>query len=350
MNVALVALVVLWWALIVYAVLGGADFGAGVWDLFAVGHNAKRQHQLINHALGPVWEANHVWLIFLIVGLFNVFPNAFYALSIALFFPFSIVLIGIVLRGAAFVYRYYALNETGMFARSWSKVFSVASVITPFFLGVSAAVVASGDLIDKTGVPRANYIAGMLTPFAVIIGLMAVALCATLAATYLVVEAHNDGDERLTESYRSKALIAGAVTAVLGALGLLLSISEAPVIWQGLLARAIPIVVATMIIGVATAVTLFLRHYRIARLLMIAETAFLLGSWGLSQYPYIIPPNYTIANSANDPAVITILLVGIVIGLIILLPSLYYLFSVFKLPYPVPGLRKLEQERQDQHR
>ncbi|GCE20252.1 cytochrome d ubiquinol oxidase subunit II [Dictyobacter kobayashii] len=351
MDVALVALVVLWWALIVYAVLGGADFGAGFWDLFAVGQSAKKQHQLINHALGPVWEANHVWLIFLIVGLFNVFPSAFYALSIALFFPFTIVLIGIVLRGSAFVYRYYALDESGLFARIWSRVFSATSVITPFFLGLSAAAVASGKLISSNGVPQANYLAAYFSPFALVIGVMAVALCATLAAIYLVVEARDtENDEALTESYRMKALIMGAITAVLGALGLLLSISEAPTIWQGMLTRAIPVVVATMLIGLATAITLFRRSYRIARILIIAETAFLLGSWGLSQYPYIIPPFYTIANSANEPTVIKVLLIGIVCGLVILLPSLYYLFSVFKLPYPIPGLRRSEQARQTQER
>src|SRR5204863_7734162 len=128
MSIALVALIVLWWALIVYAVLGGADFGAGVWDLFAFGRSAERQHDLINHALGPVWEANHVWLIFLIVGLFNVFPSAFAALSIALFVPFSLALVGIVLRGAAFIFRYYAINEHGAFARTWGRVFSVSSL------------------------------------------------------------------------------------------------------------------------------------------------------------------------------------------------------------------------------
>src|SRR5436189_4485087 len=121
MSIALIALIVLWWALIVYAVLGGADFGAGVWDLFAFGRSAEHQRNLINHALSPVWEANHVWLIFLIVGLFNVFPSAFASLSIALFVPFSILLIGIVLRGAAFIFRYYAVQTKGTFARTCGR-------------------------------------------------------------------------------------------------------------------------------------------------------------------------------------------------------------------------------------
>lgn len=340
MDVALIALIILWWGLIAYAVLGGADFGAGIWDLLAVGPQAQRQHRMINHALGPVWEANHVWLIFLIVGLFNVFPAAFASLSIALFFPFSIVLIGIVLRGAAFVFRYYSTNERERFAVWWGRVFSTTSLITPFFLGASAAAVASGRLLAADGSAHADLFASWTSPFALVIGTMAVLLCASLAAVYLTVEASSEGAHDLADAYRWKALVAGAITAVLGAVGLLLSITEAPLLWNGMLARAWPVVIATMLIGLGTAAALFFRRYGTARLLIIAEAAFLLGSWGLSQYPYIIPPHVTIDNAANDPTVIVTLLVAIGLGLLILLPSLYYLFSVFKLPYPVPGLRK----------
>lgn len=355
MSVALIALVVLWWALIVYAVLGGADFGAGVWDLFAFGRSAERQRDLVNHALGPVWEANHVWLIFLIVGLFNVFPSAFYSLSIVLFIPFTIVLIGIVLRGAAFVFQYYAVQTKGTFAHIWSPVFSAMSLITPFFLGVSAAAVASGNLLPPNGIPQATYIAGWTSPFAIVIGLMAVSLCATIAAVYLTVEAREtEHDEELADAYRLRAIIAGGVTAVLGVLGPLLSFSEAPILCQGLINHGLLVGIATMIIGLFTAGALFVRRYRLARVLIIAEAAFMLGTWGVAQYPYVIPPHATIANSSNDPAVISLLLVCIAIGLVILIPSLYYLFSVFKLPYPVPGLRRgkvykqAEQRQQEQ--
>jgi cytochrome d ubiquinol oxidase subunit II len=340
MNVALVALIILWWALITYAVLGGADFGAGVWDLFAIGRLADRQRNLINHALGPVWEANHVWLIFLIVGLFTIFPSAFSTLSIALFFPFSLALLGIVLRGAAFIYRYYAVKARGRFARSWGRVFSVSSLLTPFFLGASAAAVASGKLLPPDGIADATYITSGISPVALTIGVMAVTLCATIAAVYLTVEAkETEHDEELAESYRWKALIAGAITALLGALGLGLSPIQSPILWHGMLIRAWPVVIATMIIGLATAVALYTRYYSMARVLIIAEAAFMLGAWGLAQYPYIIPVDYTIDNSANDPNVITAVIIGIACGMIILLPSLYYLFSVFKLPYPAPGVQ-----------
>lgn len=338
MNIAVIALAVLWLALIAYAVLGGADFGAGIWDLFATGSQRQRHRQLINQAIGPVWEANHVWLIFLIVGLFSVFPSAFAVLTVALFIPLTIALIGIVLRGAAFIFRTHELDASSHSADIWSRVFSTTSLITPFFLGTSAAAVASGQLVETNGVPQTNLGSAWLSPFALTIGAMAVTLCAALAATYLTQEASTRGESDLMLIYRKRALLMGAITAALGALGLLLSLSEAPQLWEGMFARALPVVIATMLIGLATAALLFWHRYGLARLMIILETAFLLGSWGLSQYPYIIPPHVTIANSANDPNVILTLLIAIAIGMAILLPSLYYLFSVFKLAVPVPGV------------
>lgn len=351
MTIALIALCVLWLALIAYAVLGGADFGAGIWDLFAVGGQRQRQRQLINQALGPVWEANHVWLIFLIVGLFTVFPAAFAELTIALFVPLTIALIGIVLRGAAFIFRTYELDSSSRSAEIWSRIFSITSLITPFFLGAAAAAVASGQLVAPGGTVQANLGSAWLSPFALTIGAMAVALCASLAATYLTQEAQQQNEADLADIYRVRALIVGGITAVLGGLGLLLSPSAAPQLWQGMFARALPIVIATMLIGLATAALLYWRRYRLARLMIILETAFLLGSWGLSQYPYLIPPHTTIANSANDSSVIFALLISIAVGMALLLPSLYYLFAVFKLSTPVPGMVKqpAAEPEEDQH-
>lgn len=335
---AYIMLTILWLALIAYAVLGGADFGAGVWDLLSFGYNVERKRELINHALGPVWEANHVWLIFLIVGLFTAFPPVFSVLSVVLFAPFSLALIGIVLRGAAFVFRNYGLAQNNPITLLWSRIFSFASTITPFLLGTAAAAVASGRIraigsnaqTDTTG-------ATWLTPFALVIGLMAVALCAVLAAVYLAVEARDTGDEQLVQAFRWRAIITGAITAVLGALGLALAPTEAPLLWNGMLAHALPIVIVTMLVGLATAAALFFQRLRIARVLIVIEAAGLLGSWGVSQLPYLIPPDLTVQNTANAPGVLQFTLVGTLIGMALLLPSLYYLFSVFKLPYPAPG-------------
>jgi cytochrome bd ubiquinol oxidase subunit II len=340
MSLAYVILAILWLALIAYAVLGGADFGAGFWDLLYIGNKdvSRRRHEFINHALGPVWEANHVWLIFLIVGLFTAFPSVFSTLSIVLFLPFTLALIGIVLRGAAFVFRVYGTRSDKSGALVWGGVFSFASTITPFILGASAAAVAGGHIGVTTSTIQADMTGvTWLTPFAIVIGLMAVALCAVLSSVYLSVEAKQAKDSELEQLFRMGAIIAGAATAVLGALGLILSRTEAPLLWQGLLAHALPVVIITMLVGLATAAALFTRHYQIARVLIIVETAGLLGSWGISQLPYLIPPYVTVEGAANSPGVLQVLLVGTIIGMALLLPSLYYLFSVFKLPYPAPG-------------
>src|SRR5712692_3113043 len=328
-DLAYAMVAVLWLALIAYAVLGGADFGAGIWDLLAFGRTAEKQRNLINQALGPVWEANHVWLIFLIVGLYAAFPFAFAKLSIALFLPLTLALLGIVLRGAAFIFRTYAVNA-GTFTRMWSRVFSSTSTITPFLFGTAAAAVASGKIRVQGEFVETDLSTIWLTPFALTIGAMAVSLCAVLAAIYLTVEAQHAKEEELVQVYRWRALLAGAVTAALGAWGLFLAPSEASLLWNGMLDHALPLVFATMLSGRVTAVLLLLQKYRLARILIVLETAGLLGAWGISQLPYLIPPDVTVERAAGSPVMITALLIGSLLAMIMLLPSLWLLFRVFK--------------------
>jgi cytochrome d ubiquinol oxidase subunit II len=317
----------LWFALIAYAVFGGADFGAGVWEVFVSGQTAKEEHALVDGALGPVWETNHVWLIFLVVGLFSGFPGAFATLVTVLFFPLTLALIGTVLRGSAFVFRTHGLRQT---ASIWSRVFAISSAITPFFLGAAAAAVASGHIQDVGPKTPANLGSLWLTPFAITIGILAVALCATVAAIFLTVEATNANKPNLVKLFRRRGIIAGAITAVLGAAGLAQAPFEAPLLWQGMLAHALPIVIATMIIGLGAAVALFFGYYRIARALIIAEAAFMLGSWGVSQIPYIIPPKLTVDAAASTSSTQLLLLIGIIIGMAIIIPSILLLFYLFK--------------------
>ena len=337
-----ILLSILWLSLIAYAVFGGADFGAGVWDMLAFGSDAQEQRDLIDQALGPVWETNHVWLIFLVVGLFTAFPDPFAILVTVLYVPLTLALIGVVMRGSAFIFRTHGLRTGKPAMKVWTRVFNFSSIITPFFLGLAAATVASGQIRVRGGVVQANLGAFVFTPFALTIGFMAIALCATLAAIYLTVEATNNNKHVLAEAFRWRGLIAGAITAILGALGLLLAPSAAPIIWQGMLAHALPVVIATMIIGIATAVTLFLRYFQIARTLIVVETAFLLGSWGLSQIPYLIPPDVTVDAGAGPPATLLLMLIGVIIGMAITLPSMWYLFYIFKLKNSM-GI--LERER-----
>lgn len=341
MILAYIVLGALWLALIVYAALGGADFGGGIWDLLAVGPLAERQRRLVGQALGPVWETNHVWLIFLIVGLYVAFPTAFSVLSTALFVPFTLALIGIVLRGSAFTFRAYAAKTVGT-RKVWGRVFSSASTITPFLFGACAAAVASGQIRVVGGSVQTLIWTGWTTPFALTIGAMALALCAALAAIYLTLEARSMNDSELVKAFRLRAIIAGAITAALGALGILLSPFEAPLLWSGMLAHAIPIVIVTMLVGLGAAAALFVRRYRLARVLIVIETGCFFAAWGASQLPYLIPPQVTVENSASPAITMEQFLICVVAGMIFLLPSLWFLFHVFKGRNPVP----LQEEKQ----
>jgi cytochrome d ubiquinol oxidase subunit II len=341
MTLALVMVTVLWLAIIAYAVLGGADFGGGVWDLLASGPLADRQQKLIREAIGPVWEANHVWLIFLIVGLFTAFPSAFSILSVVLFVPFTLALVGIVLRGAAFIFHANAPQATRS-RTLWLRTFSASSTITPFLLGACAAAIASGQIhapgrLQAPPLETASA-ALWLSPFALTVGAMAVSLCAVLAAIYLIVEAEQAADRQLVAAFRLRALIAGALTAFFGGLGLIQAPFAAPLLWEGILPHAWPVVIVTMLVGLGTATALLMGRYRLARVLIVLETAGLLGSWALAQLPALIPPDVTITNAASPDVTLTSLLISTAIGMVFLLPSLWFLFRTFKSKaQPTPG-------------
>ncbi len=338
--------IILWLSLIVYAVLGGADFGGGIWDFFAFGQEAQRQRRLIGQALGPVWEANHVWLIFLIVGLFTAFPLAFSVLSIALFVPFTLAVIGIVMRGAAFMFRGQVDDATPS-RRIWGRVFSTASTITPFFFGAAAAAVASGQVHVEAGRVQTDLLAGWTTPFALTIGALALSLCAVLAAVNLIVEAQNSNEPELVEAFRRRAMIAGAITLGLDAMAFILSPFQAPLLLNGALDHALPLIIATALIGVGAATSLLLRRYRLARVLAFTVTAFIFASWGLSQFPYLVPVSVTISNAASPPSTQLALLIGTLVGMALLLPSLWLLFHVFKGKHPaLNGQEKAEETKE----
>jgi cytochrome d ubiquinol oxidase subunit II len=343
MTLTYAILIILWLSLIVYAVLGGADFGGGIWDFFAFGPQAERQRRLIGQALGPVWEANHVWLIFLIVGLFTAFPSAFSVLSTALIVPFTLALIGIVLRGAAFIFRAQA-DEAVTFRKIWGRVFSTASTITPFFFGTAAAAVASGQVRVEAGRVQTDLLTGWTTPFALTIGALALSLCAVLAAVNLMIEAQNSNDAELVEAFRRRAIIAGVITLVFDAVAFILSPFQAPLLWNGMLDHALPLVIATALIGMGAAASLLLKRYRLARVLAYTVTAFIFASWGLSQFPYLIPVAVTINNAASPPSTLLALLIGTSIGMALLLPSLWLLFHVFRGKNPAQNVQEKAAE------
>src|SRR5213594_1886230 len=160
-------------SLIVYALMGGADFGGGIWNLLAFGSRAKRQREAIADAIAPIWEANHVWLILVIVLLFTGFPRGFATLMTALNIPMTVMLLGIVLRGSAFVFRKYDVKSD-----RWSTVFGIASFLTPFFQGIILGALTTGQIRVEQGHVLTGLMAGWLTPFALACGVFALGLFA----------------------------------------------------------------------------------------------------------------------------------------------------------------------------
>jgi cytochrome d ubiquinol oxidase subunit II len=310
---------------ILYGVLGGADFGGGIWDLFASGPRRQEQRAAIAHAMGPVWESNHVWLIFVIVLLFTAFPPAFAALSIGLFGLFHFVLVGVVLRGAAFVFRGPAVADRG--AGHWGTVFGVASIITPFLLGMAVGVVSAGNLRIRDGQVEVVGVAPWLTPISLVIGALALSLCAYLAAVYLTVETQGE----LREDFRRRALFAGTVVVVLAVLALPLFYLETPHLWSGLLSRrAAPVAATGVIAALLSGWALLRRRFRLARAAAIAQVGLLLAGWGLAQYPYLIYPDVILQDVSAPHATLQFVLYSLLIGLTVLVPSLWLLFHVFK--------------------
>ncbi|WP_243149848.1 cytochrome d ubiquinol oxidase subunit II [Thermaerobacter sp. PB12/4term] len=328
-----VVAVVLMLALTAYAVLGGADFGGGVWDLLARGPRAEAQRQAIARAMGPVWEANHVWLIFALVLLFTAFPRAYSSLGVALFVPFHLVLAGIVLRGAAFVFRAPAATAAGP-QRAWASVFGAASTITPFLLGATLAAVSSGGIrVAPDGSVSTNALHAWFSPFSLLVGALAVALFAYLAAVYLAVETRG----ALQEDFRRRALGAGIAVAVLAGALLPLAPRTAPHLWELVSERGRVLVATGAALALLSGWLVWRRYFLLARVTAVAEVVVLLWGWALGQWPYLIYPDVTVFNAAAPDPILRFALWATPAGLLILIPSLWLLFAVFKGENPQAG-------------
>ena len=312
-------------AVIFYALLGGADFGGGIWDLFAAGSRAKEQRALIERAIGPIWEANHVWLILAIVVLFTGFPRAFAAVSIALFIPLVVLLIGIVLRGAAFTFRLYDGRDPVQ--KAWGVVFSMSSVLAPLALGTVVGAIASGRLRFEGSVPTGGFMA-WLAPFPIAIGVYAAALFAYIAAVYLAVEAEGP----LQDDFRVRGIAAGAAVFIAAVIALALASFDAPLIFAALTGRgwSLPFHAATGVAAIVAFYALWTRRARLARAAAVIQTALIITGWGLAQYPYLIVPDLTLANSSAPALTQELLLWALGAGALLLFPCLYLLFRVFK--------------------
>lgn len=321
-------------ALNAYALTGGADFGGGVWDLLATSPRRDAQRAQIAESLAPIWEANHVWLIVVVVVLFTAFPTAFQQIVIVLHIPLTIMLVGIVLRGSAFVFRAYGARTTAQRDR-WGSIFAVASVVTPFVLGMAIGALATGDVgaaarhVDGGSIAFADvFVSPWLGIFPVTTGLFALALFAFLAAVYL---AYGATDDDLREVFRRRALVSAGVVLVLAIATLVISYREAPRVARGIAGSvwAVPLHVLTGVAAVIALAALVRRAYGAARIAAAAQVTFILWGWVLAQYPFIVPETTTIRDAAAPRETLSLLFIGLAVGTLILAPALRYLFRLF---------------------
>jgi cytochrome bd ubiquinol oxidase subunit II len=326
-TLAEVVLSTMFVGLVAYGVFGGADFGAGIWDLLAGGtRRGARQRELIEHSIAPVWEANHVWLIFVLVVLWTAFPGAFAAVVTTLYIPLTLAAFGMIARGSAFAFR-KSIATLGM-RRFLGAAFAVSSLATPYFLGAVVGGVASGRV--PAGIAAGDVLTSWVNPTSVLGGVLAVLVCAYLAAVFLCADARREGADDLVAGFRVRALGTAAVTGAVGIAGLFVLRSDAPQLFDGLTGRALPVVVLSVVAGVAALGLLWTRRFVPARAASALAVTAILAGWAVAQYPYVLVPDVTIEEAAGGRATLTAVLVALVAGSVVLLPALAYLYWLFQ--------------------
>jgi cytochrome bd ubiquinol oxidase subunit II len=323
---AVAVAVILFVVIAAYALFGGADFGGGIWDLLA--GSAKRgaaPRGLIDESITPVWEANHVWLVFILVLLWTAFPPAFAAIMTALFVPLSLSLLGIVLRGIGFAFRHTA--QRLRMQQLTGAMFAASSLMTPFFMGTVVGAVVTGQVPVH---PAGNVLAAWTSPTAILTGFLFVAACAYISAVFLVLEARQRGHQDLIRYFSLRATAAGVVTGALAG-GTFAELSaSAPYVFTRLTGIALPLVAISIAAGIAVLVMLWLRWYQAVGLRVTAAIAVatVVWGWGLAQYPYLFPTSLSLAAGSAPTASLVALFVVAGLAVLLVAPGfalLYYL-------------------------
>jgi cytochrome d ubiquinol oxidase subunit II len=328
MTMTLLFAVVMVIALVLYILFGGADYGAGFWDLFSGGPLKEEQENLIASAIQPIWEANHVWLILIFVLLFAGFPRAFGAIMTALFVPILLMLLGIVLRGSSFVFRAYSTDNSRM-QRTCGYVFSASSSFTPIVAGMLLASLSDDRVLVARDESLNGYLFNWLNPFSLCVGLFTLALFAYLAATYLTVEAPS---QELRDAFRRRAFAAGLITACFAGVSFVLTEWYARGLRAGLLHSRLALCAEAVAIVsfIVAELALYLGGIMLARWMVAIFAAGSVSAWASAQYPYISRPYSTIFNSTLSELVVRDVLLASIAGAVALFPSLAILFYVFK--------------------
>ncbi|MFP5450372.1 MAG: cytochrome d ubiquinol oxidase subunit II [Thermoleophilia bacterium] len=322
MSLADSAAVLLVVGLLAYAVLGGADFGVGIWDATAGrGESGSRMRALIERSMGAVWETNHVWLIFTLVVFWTCFPVAFGSFTSTLFIPLFLAAVGIIFRGSTFALRGVPSGPgTGTVL---TAVFAASSVLTPFFLGTLIGAVASGRV--PVGNAAGDQLTSWWNPTSVLTGLLAIATGAYLAAVYLAADASRGGFADLAEALRVRALVAGVAAGAVAIGGLAVVRDDARPLYDGLMDEGLALVAASAVAGVATLILVWNRRYGLARVAATAAVAAVVLGWVVAQAPELLPGAVTVEEAAAPSATLAAVLIGGGLGMLILIPSLWYL-------------------------
>jgi cytochrome d ubiquinol oxidase subunit II len=313
-------------ALTGYVVLGGADFGGGFWDLTAGGaERGAPIRAMIKRSMSPVWEANHVWLIFLLVVLWTAFPEAFGSIMSTLAVPIFLAALGIVLRGGAFALKGEAATIAE--ARFLGATFALSSVLVPFFLGTAAGAIAAGE------VPVGNASGGAFSswtgPTSILVGLISVATGAHLAAVFLGADAQRAGRSDLVRAFRTRALGSGAAAGALAIAGLAVLNSDAPNLFDGLTSGlGLACVAVSALAGLVTLALEWTERFELARFSAALAVAAIVAGWAAAQEPYLLPPGLTVTEAAAPDATLVALLIACGAGMLVLVPALIWLFRL----------------------
>jgi cytochrome bd ubiquinol oxidase subunit II len=320
-----VALGFLWGGITAYVLLAGADFGAGFWDLLSgSAERGKARRARIARSIGPVWEANHVWLIFALVVVWTGFPTVFAAVGSTLYIPLTAVAFGVILRGSSFAFR-GAVTQLA-WQRVFGAAFALSSVITPFFLGTVAGAIASGRV--PLGIARGDVIGSWVNPTSALGGVLAVEVAAYLAAVYLTADSRRSGEHDLAEWFRARALLMGVVTGLTALAGIAVLRADSPHLFAGLTSRGLPLVGASALFGGVSLFLLLRRRYVAVRVTAGLAVVAVLWGWGAGQYPDLLVGAATVTSAAAPDQVLFFLVISLSVGSLFLLPALVLLYSL----------------------
>jgi cytochrome bd ubiquinol oxidase subunit II len=311
--------------LALYVVLGGADFGAGFWQLLARhDRHGQQVREFAHHSMGPVWEANHVWLIFVLTVFWTAYPKAFGSIASTLAAPLFIALIGILFRGAAYAWRSGATSEREL--GRIDTIFSLSSILTPFALGAAIGAIATNRV--PVGNATGHLITSWLNATSIFLGLLAVASCAHLAAVYLAADAARERQDTLEHAFRVRALGSGCVTGLLAIAGIFILKDDRHALFDSLLTGTALIgVIVSCLAGLTTLALVYRRRYEPARYSAALAVAAIIAGWALARWPTILP-GLTIHQAAAGHDTLLWLAACTLAGALILFPALALLFSL----------------------